>query len=61
MDDVRPIRSLSPEGEVRFSPDCGTTRGFHVTILSGDANGRPAVPCCSECGARYDIGRGVRL
>jgi len=61
MDDVRPIRTLAPDGEVRVCPDCGYARGFHVTLLPDDGEGRPAVLCCPECGARFEIGWRVRL
>ncbi|HOT93971.1 MAG TPA: hypothetical protein PK089_02115 [Methanoregulaceae archaeon] len=61
MDDVRPIRHLPPGDEARVCPDCGYTRGFHLTLLPGDADARPVVLCCPECGARFDPGWRVRL
>ena len=56
-----PSVSSTPVGEVRVCPDCGYRRGFHVTFPDDDGGSRPAVLCCPECGARFDIGWRVRL
>jgi predicted RNA-binding Zn-ribbon protein involved in translation (DUF1610 family) len=67
MPELREIKNIKVDDELRVCPACGYEFGFHTSFLKLNAGKNPPVIkstrdvymviiLCPECGARYDAG-----